>query len=279
MTRPLTGIRVLDLTTVGPGARCAAMLADLGADVVKVGPPAAAARIVPDDCAYSAGRGARRIGMDLKHEAGRDAALVRRASTGEGTVLDVAAVDGMLSLMSLSLDRTLATDAPSGPGADVLSGRYACYGLYRCADDRWLSVGAIEPKFWANLCRALDCEQWIDHQRDDTVQDAVRADLVAAFARHDRDDWVARLGPADTCVAPVLDLDEVPEDPHLADRFVDVELDGDRWRQTGRVLAGSEPTSPERGTAARATRPHDVLGDAGLSDDDIDRLLAEEVVS
>ena len=381
MPRPLAGIRVLDLTTVGPGARCAAMLADLGADVVKVGPPATAARIVPDDWAYSAGRGVRRIGMDLKHEAGRDAALrlaatadvlldgmrpgvlerlglgpdalhaaapalvvarltgygqdgpyadwaghdlnyqavtgalaeagrtvdggpalpgatfadsagggmhaalavcaalVRRASTGAGTVLDVAAVDGMLSLMSLSLDRALATDAPTGPGAGVLSGRYACYGLYRCADDRWLSVGAIEPKFWANLCRALDCEQWIDHQHDDEVQDKARADLAAAFARHDRDDWVARLGPADTCVAPVLDLDEVPDDPHLADRFVDVEVDGHRWRQTGRVLAGSQPASPERGTPARATRPHDVLGDAGLSDDEIDRLLAEEVVS
>lgn len=380
MAAPLAGTRVLDLTTVGPGARCAALLADLGAEVVRVGPPASADRIVPASWAYGAGRGVRRVGIDLKDRSGLDAclriaagvdvvlegfrpgvaarlglgaddvhavnpsvvyasltgygqdgpyrdwaghdlnyqavtgalatagrrpdggpampgatfadsagggmhaalsicaALVRRAETGEGTVLDVAAVDGMLSLMSLSLDEHLATGRDVAPGTTLLTGRYACYDVYRCADDRWVAVGAIEPKFWANLCRALDCEQWITHQHDDEVQDTARADLAAAFATRDRDDWVAELGPANTCVAPVLDVDEVPADAHLADRFVEVDVHGQVFRQTGRVLAGAPRAAREVGSSPDATDAHALLTQAGLDDDEIQDLQTAEVV-
>ena len=64
--------------------------------------------------------------------------------------------------MSLYVDEYLATGEVPGPRHNILTGRYACYDVYRCADDRWLAVGAIEPHFYANLCRALGCEQWLD---------------------------------------------------------------------------------------------------------------------
>lgn len=385
---PLTGIRVLDLTTVGPGARCAAMLADLGAEIVRVGPPPSAQRIVPEPWAYSAGRGVRRIGIDLKDPAGRDACLALAAGcdvllegfrpgvadrlgigfedvrgvrgdvvyaslTGYGqdgpyaqwaghdlnyqavsgalatagrrddggpalpgatfadsagggmhaalsicaalvardqarlrgasvqaVHLDVAAVDGMLALMSLTIDEHLATGRAATPGGSLLSGRYACYDVYPCQDGRWISVGAIEPKFWANLCRALGLEQWTDHQHDDTVQDQVRADLRAAFAMRDRDDWVAELGPADTCVAPVLDIDEVAGHPHLDARgaFVPAEVGDSTTLQTARMPAGAPRPDHERGTSPDATDARALLSEAGLSDDDIDKLLQSEVV-
>ncbi len=82
------------------------------------------------------------------------AALVRRASTGEGAYLDVSIADGVLSLMALAVDEYLATGVVPGPGHSILTGRYACYDTYRCADDGWVAVGAIEPHFYANLCRA-----------------------------------------------------------------------------------------------------------------------------
>ena len=85
--------------------------------------------------------------------------------------------------MSLYVDEYFATGEVPGPGHNILTGRYACYDVYRCADDRWIAVGAIEPHFFANLCRALDCEQWLAHQTDDAVQDDIRADFAAAFAR------------------------------------------------------------------------------------------------
>src|SRR4051812_5343632 len=134
------------------------------------------------------------------------AALVHRANTGEGAYLDVAVADGVLALMALHVDEHLATgEVPH----NVLTGRYACYDTYPTADGRWLAVAAIEPRFWANLCRLLDLEEWIEHQNDDAAQDQIRAELRATFATKSRDEWTALLAAADTCVTPVLDVAEV----------------------------------------------------------------------
>ena len=146
------------------------------------------------------------------------AALLRRAKSGVGEWLDVSVADGVLSLMSLAIDQHVATGAEMAPGRDLLTGRYACYDVYRARDGKWIAVGAIEPAFWANLCKALGCEKWIAHQTDDAVQDAVRADLRDAFATRGRDEWVAALAPNDTCVAPVYDVAELIRDPHFAAR-------------------------------------------------------------
>ncbi|RIL05200.1 MAG: carnitine dehydratase [Proteobacteria bacterium] len=146
------------------------------------------------------------------------AALLRRERTGAGEHLDVSVAEGVLSLMALAIEEHLATGAEKAPGGDLLTGRYACYDVYRARDGKWIAVGAIEPQFWANLCEQLGCERWIAHQTDDAVQAEVRKDLAAAFATRDRDDWVAQLAPADTCVAPVYEIAELVRDPHFAAR-------------------------------------------------------------
>jgi alpha-methylacyl-CoA racemase len=170
------------------------------------------------------------------------AALVRRGTTGEGAWLDVSAADGVLALMALQVDEHLATGVVPGPGHGILTGRYACYGVYGTSDRKWLTVAAIEPKFWANLCRAVGLDKWIDSQLDDAVQDEIRADLEAAFRTRPRDEWCAELAPADTCVAPVLSVPEVVADEqfHARNAFVWTTDDehGD-FRQVGWVLAGS----------------------------------------
>jgi alpha-methylacyl-CoA racemase len=349
---PLAGTTVLDLASVGPAARCTRLLADYGADVVKVGPvPAAGAvQIEPAFYAYSGHRGMRRVLVDLKAEEGRQAflalaadadvvvesfrpgvvdrlgvgyeavravnpavvycstsgygqtgpragwaghdidylgiggflassgprsdggppipgatvadaaaggmhaalavtaALAGRQATGEGAYLDVSVADGVLWLMSLAIDEHLATGTEPGPGHDILTGRYACYDTYRAADGRWLAVGAIEPKFFANLCRALGCDRWVDRQLDDDAQDEIRADFRAAFATRDRDAWVAELASADTCVAPVLAVAEIDDDEQFAYRGSVVEAvhpTRGRFRQVGPVLAGMDrPVGP-----------------------------------
>jgi alpha-methylacyl-CoA racemase len=144
-------------------------------------------------------------------------ALLRRERTGRGEHLDVSIADGAFAMMSLYADEFLATGVEPGPGHYVLTGRYACYDLYTCSDGRYLSVGAIEPAFWANLCRHLGLDHLIEAQYDDAAQDRVRAELARTFATRPRDEWVAELGPADTCVAPVLTVAEaVIDDHHLA---------------------------------------------------------------
>ncbi len=175
------------------------------------------------------------------------AALHGRGTDGPGVHLDVSIADGVLWLESLPVDEYLATGAEVGFGHDVISGRFACYDTYRCADGRWVAVGAIEAKFFANLCRLLGCGQWAPHQYDDAVQDAIRSDLAAAFATRGRDDWVAELAPADTCVSPVLTAAEVAADDQFAARgaIVEATLPGGgadglpgTFRQVGPVLAG-----------------------------------------
>lgn len=134
------------------------------------------------------------------------AALVQRTATGEGAYLDVSVADGVLALMGLHVDEYLATGRIP---RNVLTGRYACYDTYQAADGGWLAVAAIEPRFWANLCRLLGLDRWSELQIDDAVQDQIRADLRATFATKTRDEWAAALAAADTCVSPVLDIAEV----------------------------------------------------------------------
>ena len=380
----LAGTTVLDTSTVGPASRCAALLADLGADVVKVGPPPSSNRIVPEPHAYSAGRGTRRIGIDLKDDDGRDvflrlaagadvvlesfrpgvadrlgigyddvqavnpgvvyaaltgygqdgpyagwaghdlnyqavtgvlacqgrradggpalpgatvadsagggmhaalsiaAALVRRMRTGEGAYLNVAAVDGMLSLMSLAVDEYLATGAEPAAGTTLLTGRYACYDTYRARDGRWLAVGAIERRFFANLCEALGHPEHAPHQYDGDRQDTIRADLAAAFATRDRDDWVAALAGADTCVAPVLSVAEVATDPHVRARGLVTEVhaeDGLSFLQLGPVLAGTHDGGrPQRAVPPTRSDAPALLAEAGLDTDAVDDLRRREVI-
>jgi alpha-methylacyl-CoA racemase len=172
------------------------------------------------------------------------AALVRRASTGEGAYLDVSVADGVLALMALQVDEYLAAGVTPGPRHGMLTGRYACYDVYGCADGKWLTVAAIEPRFWVNLCRELGLERWIEHQTDDELQDEIRGELLAVFRTRERDEWIAELGPADTCVAPVLSVPEVVADEQYAARHAFVEADDaehGRFRQVGYVLAGTNP--------------------------------------
>lgn len=171
------------------------------------------------------------------------AALVGRATTGVGAYLDVAIAEGVLVLMGLYIDEYLATGTEPGPGHYILTGRYACYDTYRCADGKWVAVGAIEANFYRNLCRLLGCEQWADHQSDDAVQDAIRTDFATMFATRTRDDWVAELAPADTCVSAVYTVAELVDDPHLAARGVIAEATHESagtFRQLGTVLAGTD---------------------------------------
>lgn len=212
------------------------------------------------------------------------AALVGREHSGEGCHLDVAAADGVLSLMSLYVDEYLATGAEPGPGHYILTGRYACYDSYECADGGWVTVAAIEPAFWANLCRLLDLERWAAHQTDDAVQDDIRADLRDVFRTRDRDDWVALLAPADTCVAPVLDVAEVTRDPQFRHRGLFVEAthpDAGTFEQVAPPLAGmaaGDPSHPVELRRGDVTDTDALLSECGYTPAEIAALREEGAV-
>jgi alpha-methylacyl-CoA racemase len=208
-------------------------------------------------------------------------ALFHRERTGEGAYLDVAVTDGVAWMLSLYIDDYLATGALPGPGHNILTGRYACYAVYGTRDGRWLAVAAIEPVFWANLCRALGLDRWIERQTDDASQDAIRADLAAAFATQDRDDWVATLADADTCVAPVNDITEVVTDPQLVSRGAVVEAKHPAHgtiRQLGPLLAGAGDADVNLPDTA-ATDTDDLLTAAGYTPAELAALHTDGVIA
>jgi crotonobetainyl-CoA:carnitine CoA-transferase CaiB-like acyl-CoA transferase len=95
-------------------------------------------------------------------------------------------------------------------GNELLSGRYACYNLYQCADARWLSIGALEHKFWKTLCQVLGHPELAEEQfAPEPRQSEIKSQIASIFATSPAMDWFARLRDKDCCVAPVLTLDEV----------------------------------------------------------------------
>ena len=211
------------------------------------------------------------------------AALVKRGTSGEGAYLDVSVAEGVLNLMSLFIDQHLATGVEPGPGHDILTGRYACYGLYEAKDGKWLSLGAIEPHFYANLCKALGCEKWLAHQQDDAVQEEIRADFRLAFKTRTRDEWVADLGPNDTCVAPVNTIGEVAADEQFRARKVFVEAEHaerGRFELLGPLLAGGiREQRTHRVRDPALTDTVDLLRDAGIPVAEIEKMRSDGIVA
>ncbi|MCH2442425.1 MAG: CoA transferase [Acidimicrobiales bacterium] len=209
------------------------------------------------------------------------AALVARAATGEGVHLDVSVADGVLALMSLAIDEHLAEGVQPGPREGLLTGRYAWYDLYQAGDGGWLAVAAIEPKFFANLCHILGCEQWIDRQYDDDVE-TMRADFTAAFASRSRDDWVAELAPADACVSPVLDVPGVVADGQYGARGAFVEVThptSGRLRQVGAPLARQVDPVVLEIPDWTATATEELLDEVGVAPDTVTAWRAAGVIA
>lgn len=211
------------------------------------------------------------------------AALLRRERTGCGEQLDVSVADGALGMMALYADEHLATGVDPGPGHYILTGRYACYGVYACADGEYLSVAAIEPAFWANLCRALGLDDYIDAQTDDERQDEVRAALTRRFLSATRDKWVNLLGPADCCVAPVNSVAETVQDEQYRSRNAIVKADHPTegvMEQVGPVWAGAAPPEdPYSLPDLAATDTAELLAEAGYDESRLAELTAAGVIA
>jgi alpha-methylacyl-CoA racemase len=204
-----------------------------------------------------------------------NAALVQKQRTGRGAYLDVSVADGALQLMSLHLEDHLATGVTPGHRHTMTTGRYACYDSYQASDGGWLTVAAIEGKFWANLCNLVGLPQWATEQTNDEVQDQIRTELAAAFRTRSRDEWTALLAPADTCVAPVLSIEEVVRDPQLEARHAFVEAEHPSkgtFRQVAPTLAGQVKEDRYVLREGSDTDTDELLALAGFQPDEITEL-------
>ncbi|GAA1933680.1 CaiB/BaiF CoA-transferase family protein [Streptomyces sodiiphilus] len=146
------------------------------------------------------------------------AALHHARATGEGQVVDAAIVDGTSHLTTM-LHGMLATGAwQDRREANILDGGTPFYSAYATSDGGWMTVGPLEPRFYAEFLRLLGVEDEVPDRDDLARWPELRSVIARAFARHTRAHWTEVFDGSDACVAPVLSLREAPEHPHLAAR-------------------------------------------------------------
>jgi alpha-methylacyl-CoA racemase len=373
---PLHGLRIIELASIGPGPMCAMLLADLGADVVRID------RIEPSGLGVAMeprfnvnGRNRRSVALDLKSPAGRDAALRlvagadmliegfrpgvaerlglgpadcharnpaliygrmtgfgqtgplagaaghdlnyialtgaldaigpaggkpvpplklvgdygggalylalgllaalhERQSSGRGQVVDAAMVDGAASLASIFYGLT-ASGAWNRPrGENLLDGGAPFYAPYETADSRFISIAALEPKFFAEMAQRIGLdERFAKRQHDRKLWPPMRDEIARLIKAKTRDEWCTLLEGTDACFAPVLSIAEAPHHAHAQSRGGFISIDGvvqpAPAPRFDRSTTGMPRPAPQVGQ-----HTEEVLAEAGFTRSEIDALRA-----
>ncbi|HXH12643.1 MAG TPA: CaiB/BaiF CoA-transferase family protein [Alphaproteobacteria bacterium] len=402
MTMPLEGLTVLDLTRLAPGPYCTMILADLGAEVIKVeepGPPtgrravqAAGLSTTPPprygverhSPHWALNRNKKTIGLNLKHDEARQifyqladradvvveefrpgvakrlgidydtlsqrnprliycaitgygqtgpyrdlvghdinyiatagclgmigpaggppviphniiadfagggmhgaigilAALMARQRTGRGQFVDIAMTDGVYSLLVSHLSTYFASSLVPRRGEGMLDGAAPYYNIYETKDGKWLSIGSIEPWFYANLCKALGREDFLpDEFAEGDRREEIRQAFRTIFQTKTRDEWFEILTQHDICVAKVYDLDETEHDPHLRARDMIVEIEhpeAGKVKQVGISVKLSDTPGQIRFLAAPlGAHTEEILSGLGYSNAQIAALREEGAI-
>lgn len=159
-------------------------------------------------------------------------ALMARKQTGKGQYIDISMTDGMLGFLSIPLFFHQKTQLLPKRSDNMLSHRYACYNTYETADGRYLSIGAVEHRFWKKLCEYLDIPEYIDLQYDDASRTEIIDTLRSIFRHRTLDQWEKDLGNLDVCWGRVQTLDEVLTAPLFKARDMVVNLKGEDGTET-----------------------------------------------
>jgi alpha-methylacyl-CoA racemase len=200
-------------------------------------------------------------------------ALRERESSGEGQLVDCSMFDGSLSWLAMVAADMFATGEVPGRGTLHLAGGVTCYRPYRCADG-YVTLGALEPKFWAEFCRGVGREDLLEHAFDPPGSDAHRA-VTEVFATRTREHWRQFASEHDCCLEPVLDLDEALSSELVAGREMVVELEQPGAERPVKLLGAPFKLSRTPADPTRAPGPglgedtDDVLAAAGYTAEEI----------
>lgn len=151
-------------------------------------------------------------------------ALASREKTGQGQLCDVAMMDASISLLAYTLGEWAGWGRLPERGNDVLTGGYACYNVYKTKDGRYVSLGAVEDKFWAEFCEKIDRSEYIKPQWNTTLQQEMQADVRAIMLGKNRNEWVELFASSDICFTPVLTLEEMCSHPQVLAREMILKL-------------------------------------------------------
>lgn len=212
-------------------------------------------------------------------------ALLRARATGSGTYLDVAMSDLLASWLTIPAAQFLAGGAVAGWGNSVLSGAVICYNLYQTADNQWMALAALEPKFWARFCAAVHRPE-LETAAFHPARAGVPAfeEVAALFRQRNRDEWTDLGRQADCCLTPVLALAEALDSEQLRAR-------GMLWSKSdGKPAFPAHPLAmPEGAVLGRGVGPgpaptlgestQSLLQELGLSDDMVAELVKQGIVA
>lgn len=206
------------------------------------------------------------------------AAVIGAKASGQGSHVDVAMTDAVLAHTIFPLVTTQVFGQPAPRGADLLTGGVPCYGVYRTADDRYLAVGALEPKFWQAMCVAIGRSDLASFGLATGAEGRrVKAELAGLIASQPLAHWQPIFAAADCCVTPILRVDEAIAHPQVVAREMVVEVGGAKqyappFKLSAWPWADASP-APAAGADSDA-----VLKAAGYVESDIARLRAAGVI-
>jgi crotonobetainyl-CoA:carnitine CoA-transferase CaiB-like acyl-CoA transferase len=209
------------------------------------------------------------------------AALRERDRSGEGQLVDVSMFDGALSWLAMVAARVFAAGEQPRRGSEMLSGSLLCYRPYRCRDG-WVTLGALEPKFFAAWCDGVGRPELKEKQFEGPGTDAHR-EVEALFLERTRDEWAAFADAHDCCLEPVLEVEEALESELVRAREMVIEFE---QPGAGRVKGLGMPVKLSRtpgrvrsGGPALGEHTEAVLAEAGFGAEEIAALVESGAVA
>ena len=182
-------------------------------------------------------------------------AIIARQSTGKGQDVDISMSDGVFSLMTSAFTGFFSQGTVIKPGESMLNGAVPWYNTYLCADDRWFSIGSIEPHFYEALMSVIGLPEYLGRQHESAIHAEMKGKLEAIFRTKTAQEWMDIMSQHDICAAPVRAMDEAAADPHNLARQMVIEVDSPVGKVKQAGIAAKLSATPG---AVRSTSP--ILG-------------------
>lgn len=197
------------------------------------------------------------------------AGVLKARETGEGCVVDAAIVDGSAHMMNLIYSLRAAGRMPDARGQSMIDGAHF-YASYPCADDHWISIGPLEPKFYSELLERLGLQDdaAFANQFNRDKWPELKQRLADIFKAKTRDEWVKRLHGTDVCFAPVLTPGEAAKDEHMRARNILRDIDGVLQAASAPRFNGEMPPDP-RAIPSPGEHAEEILAEIGVDDREI----------